>query len=352
MKKKLISLGLVVSLMTVIFAGCGSAGKEADVKDIRTDNEKVEQVKIDTGIPLTTKNITLNYGDQTDFLFYPIIEKFNWFNQVFGENNIDVNVVTFKNGAEMLESFTADQVDIGILGTQPSVSGRANNVDIKILSAFDNQSKATVLGSKKNSEIKELSDLKGKTIGVPIGTSWYGFLLWELNENNISVDDVNIVNVDWQSSPTALEQGEIDVAVSTRQVFESVEEADGVEFNILDDATDSGTQNCVILARNEFVKQYPDVAENLLAIIQKACDYINENPDEALKIIMDYYGGSESSTKTAIETNSFGLYGGEQLKQDISAYIDFMYENDLISKKIKVDDLVDYTYLDATGILK
>lgn len=359
--RKLVSFGLLLFIAFSVLTGCGgnSAAESADeggssgeTEVVGTREDESSDAPIDTGIPLVTKDITVNYGDQTDFLFYPIIEKFGWFEQVFADNNITINPITFKNGAEMLESYTSDQVDIGILGTQPSVSGRANNVDVKIIAAFDDQSLATVIGTNEDSDIQSIDDIKGKTIGVPIGTSWYGFLLWELNTNNIAVEDVEIVNIDWQSSPTALEQGEIDVAVSTQQTFNSVAESDGIEFRILDDASDSGTQNCVVLARNSFAAEYPDVTESILAIIQKACDYINENQDEALKIISDYYGSSESSTKMAIETNQFGLYGGDGLKKDISAYIDFMYENDLITKKVEVDDLVDYQYLDETGILK
>lgn len=365
MRKKIISSMLAIAVVMGAISGCGNSEENAassEVLPAETEIETVEEsdsvaadenklkVPIDTGIEVTSSDVTVRWGDQYGYYLLPIILDQGWFEDVFGANNITVEVSQFGSGPEMIEAFTTDAVDIGVMGVQPTISGKANGAEITTVAAFDDGSKASVIAAPANSDIKSIADLKGKNVGVALGTIFHSHLVWALNQEGIDPSEVNMVNIDWSGVGNILEQGEVDAAVGDYSDFYNTSVADNFEFNYLGDATGSGTQDQVIVGRTEFMETYPDIVENILVIFQEAADFLDEHPEEAVQINADYFGLGTDTIQAALDTNDFGIFGGERFRTDYDNYIQFMYDNDLVLERIDVDSILDYTYLDATDL--
>src|SRR5699024_10854975 len=68
----------------------------------------------------------------------------------------------------------------------------------------------TALVTNQDSAIDSVEDLKGKQVAATLGTDPYIFLLRALNEEDISSDEVDIVNLQHGDGASALNSGSID----------------------------------------------------------------------------------------------------------------------------------------------
>lgn len=353
MRKKILTRVLSVLLtiaLGVSLAACGSSGDTSEADNTTQKSDKEPFVSDLTGIPLTSSDVTIVLGEQ-GYREIPIILNQGWFEDVFGPNNIKIDVATFNNGPEMIEAFTAEQLDLGLMGLQPGISGVANDAGTSIIASFCDAPSEIILASLKDSGINSVSDLKGKTVGTTIGSSAYSLLIKLLEEEGLSIDtDINFVNIDFSSAPTALESGEVDAAIGYADAFEQVILQDGDIFNVIKDATGYGISENIIVVRDKIGKEYPDVIENLLALFQKANEFIHENPEQAITINAEYYGIDESVVKNSLEKYDYNWVDQDKLTKDVDGYIQFMFDNDLITTRLKAEDVLDFSYFnDAFG---
>ncbi|MBQ7370668.1 MAG: aliphatic sulfonate ABC transporter substrate-binding protein [Blautia sp.] len=336
MKKRALSL-LFAAALTISTLG-GSTLVRAAEDDPYTD----------LGIELTSTDVTIVVAEQTYYIA-PIIAHFGWYDKFFSENNIKVDSVNFDNGPEIIEAMTADAVDWGPMGTQPAVSGAANGANISAVASFVDQSKSAVLATLSD-DINTVEDLKGKKIGAKVGSSEYAFLLWALQGVGLSVDDVEVINLDIATVATALENGEVDAAVANINRFIRVEVDDGVEFKYVTNAVGSGTALQIIAVRNEFAEAHPDIISALLQFYVWAEDFIANNHDEAIEIISDYFGLEPDIPETTLTYQTYAFTPLQEFYDTTDSYLDFMYDNEYITDRIPTEDFVQLQYAEAIGL--
>ena len=338
---------LLISVLGLSLVGCQ---KKVETGENKEETEKTASSTTSslTGIPLTSSDLTVVIGEQ-GYRALPIILNQGWFDEVFAENNITIEVKKFNNGPEMLEAFTAEQLDVSLMGMQPGISGVANNAGISIAASFCDAPTGIGIYVLKDSGIGSMADLKGKKVGTTIGSNAYSLLLKTLADENLSVEkDVEFVNIDFTASTAALESGEIDAVAGYADIFDQAAKNDGDIFKQIKDASGYGISENVITVRNDFAKEHADVVENILALFQKANEFINDNYDEAVKINADYYELDEEVVRASLNRYTYDWLDQEKLKDDIEDYIQFMYENELIQKQLDVNEVVDFSYFDET----
>ncbi len=146
----------------------------------------------------------------------------------------------------------------------------------------------------KDSGITSVDDLKGKKIGVPgLGSDPCVMLQRVLKAHNIGASadnmEVQIMAFEDADLQAAMEEGQIDAMISWDPFATQVAEQDGAAM-IYQQAKDELTKDeycCLIGLREEFVKEHPESALAYCKAMQKACDYIAKNPEEAAKLIID-----------------------------------------------------------------
>lgn len=148
---------------------------------------------------------------------------------------------------------------------------------------------------KKGSKIRTAKDLKGKKIGVDEigGTPYQVASVWA-EENGISAkqEDGEITFLpfsDGNLELQALYKGEIDVAAMWDPLG-SVAEKEGKVDVILDISKDAPFDNkacCFLYASTKVLKEDPGKIAALLRAYRKAQNFINQNPEEAVQIIID-----------------------------------------------------------------
>ena len=197
---KIRTLGTLAVVVVTALSGCG------------VDHSKPEAAKP-----------TIRIGYQT-FPSGDLLVKHNkWLEDALPEYNI--TWTKFDSGADVNKAFIAKQIDFGALGSSPVARGLSAPLNIPysvvfILSvAGDNEA----LVARDNSGIESVSDLRGKRIATPFGSTAHYSLLAALAQKGLSAGDVQLVDLQPQAILTAWERGDIEAAYTWLPTLEQLE---------------------------------------------------------------------------------------------------------------------------------
>lgn len=135
-----------------------------------------------------------------------------------------------------------------------------------------------------NKPISSIADLKGKTIGCEVSSLGIYFLQRALAKHQLSIEDVNVINVEQRNGEQQLLNGKIDAFVSyppvsvnilknagTHKIFSSAD----IPMQIID----------VVAMADDVLQAHPKLSEQLLLAWDMALAYYQDNPLEAAAIM-------------------------------------------------------------------
>ena len=118
----------------------------------------------------------------------------------------------FDAGTDVIAAMASGDVVLSELGSSPIAIGTSSGLDIQLIAYSDVIGKAESLIARNESGIASVADLKGKTVGVPIGSTAHYSLMGALQHEGLSETDVNIVGMKPDDIAAAWGQGTIDAA--------------------------------------------------------------------------------------------------------------------------------------------
>lgn len=318
-----LTAGLIAAaLLTAGLTGCGGETQNTDTPE----NASASQ----------NGDITVNiaYFDSFVWGYYiQIAQEYGIWDEIFGEDDVKVNLTGFATGPEINEAITAGNIDIAINeGDQPFLSAVANDVDLTLLATELRQEKTLILVADADSDIDSAADLKGKNIAVPIGTYVHKSLIGVLQDNNISVDDVQLTNMSAAGDAVAaINTGDVDAYIGT--IFSLYSNIQSGDIKQIADLTGNGAY-AYLIGTNGFVNQHPDVTQKLVEVIYKATEYTAEHLDEVAWIIAEGTGIDEAVIKELYPLLDTNLGFTDSDLDALLSTQDFLLENDIIDEKI------------------
>ncbi|MDR1791416.1 MAG: ABC transporter substrate-binding protein [Propionibacteriaceae bacterium] len=150
------------------------------------------------------------------------------------------------------------------------------------------------------SDITELADLQGKTIGLPgkYGESWFGLLV-ALDTAGLSQEDVEIQEIGY-TAQAALPTGKVDAVVGFINNDFVQFQAAGVNVRALEVAPDSvPLVSATLFTTSEFYQKHKDVVETVKSFLQKGITESVENPEAAIEAAVDYIPSFNESAQQA-----------------------------------------------------
>ncbi|KZX12217.1 ABC transporter substrate-binding protein [Methanobrevibacter filiformis] len=221
----------------------------------------------------------------------------------FEDKGIKVNLVQFNNGGDLMAAMASGDLDVGYVGITPALSSIAKGVPVKVISSVQNEGSGIVVSNE--SKISDIAGLKGKQVATPGASSiQYMLLLYALEKNGLKKEDLSISDMKVASMVDALKTKKIDGIVSYEPyVTQPVETGIGKEIASSEDIL-PGHPCCVIVAREDFIKNNENQTKAILDIHENATKYIKENPEEAVKLLpSDLF--KENIEKNAIKNIKF-----------------------------------------------
>ncbi|RNF40151.1 aliphatic sulfonate ABC transporter substrate-binding protein [Planococcus salinus] len=313
--KKLLAVALLIGL-AAFTAGCtNSASGEKD--------EKLEKLTLDYA-----------YYSPTSL----VLREFEWAEEEFEKEGIEVEFVLSQGSNKALEFLNSSSVDISSSAGAAALLAKGNGAPIESVYIYS-KPEWTALVSEQGSDIKSVSDLKGKKVAATLGTDPYIFLLRALNEEGLSESDVEIVNLQHSDGASALSNGQVDAWAGLDPHMASVELSTDAElFYRNPDFNTYGVLN----VRPDFAEKHPEQVKKVIELYEKARTWINENPDEAAELLAEEAGiDLEVAQKQLERTDYSNALPGNEHVEALQAAGDILQEGELIDQNADVDKLVD-----------
>lgn len=118
----------------------------------------------------------------------------------------------FASGTDVIAAMASGDVVLSELGSSPLAIAASQGVNLQLIAFSDIIGKAESLIVSKDSGISSLADLKGKRVGVPIGSTAHFSLMGALKHQGIAETDVTVMGMKPDQIAAAWEQKAIDAA--------------------------------------------------------------------------------------------------------------------------------------------
>jgi sulfonate transport system substrate-binding protein len=212
-----------------------------------------------------------------------VLKKFGWLEEELGKDGIRVTWLYSAGSNKANEAIASGSADLASTAGAAALLARTNGVPLHTVYVFS-KPEWTALVVRKDSPFTSVSQLKGKKIAATRGTDPFFFLLRSLKEAGLKQSDVEIVNLQHSDGRLALERGNVEAWAGLDPHMAAAELRSGarllyrnVDFNTY------GTLN----ARDEFILQYPDTLQRVLAQYERARLWILGHPDEAAALLAE-----------------------------------------------------------------
>ena len=257
----------VAGLMALTMSGCvqGESGNDASAA---ADSEwSTSTLSIDWA---TYNPLSLVVKDQG------LIE------EALGED-VEVSWVQSAGSNKANELLRSGSVDVGSTAGSAALFARANGSPIQIIDIYS-QPEWSALVVPADSEITEVSQLAGKSIAATKATDPYFFLQQALEEAGLSLNDVEVQNVQHADGRALLEAGSVDAWAGLDPIMAAAEVESGAKLIYRN--VDFNTYG-VLNATEDFINNHADVAQVVVDSYEKARTWALENPDETAQLLAD-----------------------------------------------------------------
>ena len=336
--KKLIALGLA-ACMTFSLAGCsGSAGKETEAAsaaettaEASTEAETSAEAAADA--ETSVDKLTVTYV--TSPLNVPtIIEK----DQGIFEKELGVPVeyAELTSGADQTQALASGDVQVlYAVGATSVILSAANGADIKVLNMYSRSPKAFCMYSKDES-LTTPESLKGKTIAGPTGTNLHELLVSYLAQADMTLDDVNYVNMSIPDAKAGLDGGSVDVALLAGATAYNAEQQG---YHLVSDGEGLISALIAVATTQKFYDEHPDVIEKLNAAQDEIAAYMSDSQDETMETVAAALDLDVDAVKEMYGFYDFSTEITDADKEGFQKTADFMYESGMIENELDVNTL-------------
>lgn len=281
MKKKNLIAMCLAGVMTLSLTACGSGSNEPSAPASTPDSSGSENQALDPVEPAVpafepaTVRVAFmpNMGSGSSLI---TAQEMGY----FADYGLTVEMTQFQSGPPEIAAMASGDIDISQIGHGAHalcIEGQAKIFQIDCLGVSD------VVMVNVEQGIETIEDLKGKTVAVSTGTSSELILNLALQKAGMSVDDLNLVEMDAQGMVTAMVAGQIAGCATWAPSNTTIEQQMGdkvkaiaTNYDFLDVATFPGS----FITTDKFNEEHHDVLVRFGAALLKAQAYRNDNIED------------------------------------------------------------------------
>ncbi len=269
-------------------------------------------------------------------------------NSANGKTEIDYNIKLAADNQEIIAKVSNKEADIAAVATNvASTIYNKTNGEISVL-AINTEGVLAVVS--KGEEITDLKDLKGKTVYTTgQGANPEYIITHCLKENGLTVgSDVDLQFVAQPQELVAkITASEKAVVIAPQPVATMITVKDSAAKIVIDmndewnKVSDTGLVMGCIIANNDFIKANPDAVETFLKEYKASIEAVNDDIDSAAALCEKYGIVSPAPVaKKAIPYCHIVFQSGKELKTNLSAYLDFLFNSNpqAVGGKLPDDD--------------
>lgn len=264
--------------------------------------------------------------------------------------NSAVKIVDYPSSTEISRAIRSSNLQAGGISMDETLLLAETFPEIRVILLMDLSNGADVILGKP--ELKTLSDIKGKKVGVE-NTALGGYILSRaLDQVGLSVEDITVVSLGYSEHESAFKQGEID-AVVTFEPVRSKLMATGAKV-LFDSRKIPGEVVDVLVVRQEMIETQPKDLEQLIRGWFMALDYLKKQPESAAQIMAERGRITPHQLLASLELLKFFTpeenqkllsQGNRNLVEASEKLSQVMREKKLLNSDVKFSSLLDARFV-------
>ena len=262
-------------------------------------------------------------------------------NGYFEENDINVDVYTPSDPASILQTVASGRDEFGISYQPDLLLARSEGIPVVAVHSIVKTPLNSIM-TLGDSGIDNPSKLKNKTIGYPGIPLNIGILSSILEEQDLTIDDVELVDVGFDLVPALLSK-RVDAIIGAFWSHESILiELEGREVNILkfEEWGIPKYHELVLVTSEEYFKNNEEIVEKFVDAFSRGYEKSIENNDESMEALIAAF----PEVNIELETQGIKLLSPlwqESFDSDgmdsWNKFGDWMKEKGLISESLDVE---------------
>ena len=251
---------------------------------------------------------------------------------------VSVEWLLFPAGPQLLEAMNAGSIDFGHTGEAPPIFAQAAGAPLVYAANEPPNPKGEAIIVLKDSQIKDVAGLKGKTVAFNKGSNVHYLLVEALKAGGLQYSDIKPAFLPPADARAAFEQGKVDAWAIWDPFYTAAKRATGAR--ILKDGEGLVANREFYLATKTFAEQQPDRLKAILEEIQKIDDWAVSQPTEVAKLLSPELG---IDVPTLEEVAKRRPYGVQPITEEVVAYqqkvADTFYELKVLPKQLKISEV-------------
>lgn len=299
--RRIIPAIAIAGTMMLVATGC-VAGEDAPVDTAEADTAASGEWSADT--------ISLDFATYNPLSL--VVKDQGLLEEILGDD-VTVEWVQSAGSNKANELLRSGSIDVGSTAGSAALLARANGSPIQVIDIYSQPEWAAIVVGP-DSDITSVEDLAGKSVAATKGTDPYFFLLQALEEAGLSIDDVEVQNLQHADGRAALDGGSVAAWSGLDPIMAAAEVESGdkliyrnVDFNSY------GFLN----ATEDFIEKHADLAQAVVDAYEQAREWALENPEETAALLAEVAGIDPAVATTVIEERSnldvSGVPGDDQI---------------------------------------
>jgi sulfonate transport system substrate-binding protein len=199
----------------------------------------------------------------------------------FEKDGTKVRWVQTLGSNKALEFLNAGSIDLGSTAGSAALVARINGNPIKSIYVYS-RPEWTALVTRKDTGIKSVADLKGKSVAVTRGTDPHIFLVRALADAKLTDKDVRFVLLQHPDGRTALIRGDVDAWAGLDPMMAAAELDEGAQLFYRNASANTWG---ILNVREEFATAHPEAVARVLKVYEQARKWALKNPAEVTKAL-------------------------------------------------------------------
>lgn len=295
---------------------------------------------------LTTINLRLQWFPHSQFGGYIIAKEKGY----YAEYGLDVNILAAGPDLKPQVTVAAGTDDIGIGVPNQVIAAQSNNVPIvSIAQIFQDSPNRYIL--KKENSISQLSDLKGKKVGLWLGGDEVEFISM-LKSQGMTENDVKIIPQEFSVVPFIQDvytcsqvttYGEMNFLAIKGWTEDKLQVLSPADYN-------SAILGDLLFCKKDYLDNNLEAVSKFLEASIKGWQFCISNPEEALNIILNYNKELSKDEQVLVMNSVIKLITIGDAKEFGIGYINaahlenakrILFESNQISKRVEISNVYD-----------
>jgi NitT/TauT family transport system substrate-binding protein len=207
----------------------------------------------------------------------------------FREEGLDATIQLYTFGKAALEALLNGKADFATAADTPIMFAMMKDAKLSILATIQTSTKNEAVVARKDRGITSAADLKGRRVGVSLGTSGDYFFDSYLVLEGLARKDVDIIDLNPEEMTDSLVQGKVDAVATWNPLVTNLGTVLGDNgITLRNQSAYTGT--FIIVSSQGFPEQRPEAVRRLLLALAKAESFVAASPVEAKQIMSEFCG--------------------------------------------------------------